>query len=133
MEGGSQRAAALDGSYLALALLTQATESGHKAPRQRLEETLKPASLDRITAQQAAAIRKLAEEGTQLSLLDKVAEITSPDYPGERLMPCRDPLRADERARERRELLDATERKLLDIEARVRRGKDEMRSLPVKQ
>jgi hypothetical protein len=50
-----------DGSYPAL--LAQAIESGHKAPR-RLEDTLKPAGLDWITALRAAAIRKLAEEGT---------------------------------------------------------------------
>jgi hypothetical protein len=60
----------------------------------------------------------------QLSLLDKweLAETTSPDYPGERLMPCRNPLLADERARKRRELLD--------IQARVRRDKDKIALAP---
>jgi transposase len=96
----------------------------------RLEETLKPAGLDWITALRAAAIRSLAEAGAlQLSLFDKrdLAEITSPDYPGERLMVCRNPMLADERTRKRRELLDATERKLLDIQARVRRDKKPLR------
>lgn len=96
----------------------------------RLEETIKPAGLDWITALRAPAIRALAEAGTlQLSLFDKrdLAEIASPDYPGERLMVCRNPLLADERARKRRELLDATERKLHDIQARVRRDKKPLR------
>ncbi len=96
----------------------------------RLEETLKPAGLDWITALRASAIRGLAEAGAlQLSLFDKrdLAEITSPDYPGERLMVCRNPMLADERTRKRRELLDATERKLLDIQARVRRDKRPLR------
>jgi hypothetical protein len=96
----------------------------------RLEETIKPAGLDWITALRAGAIRALAEAGAlQLSLFDKrdLAEIASPDYPGERLMVCRNPLLADERARKRRELLDATERKLLDIQARVRRDKKPLR------
>jgi hypothetical protein len=62
-------------------------------------------------------------------LFDKrdLAEITSPDYPGERLMVCRNPLLADERARKRGELLDATERKLHGIQARVRRDKKPLR------
>jgi Transposase DDE domain len=96
----------------------------------RLEETIKPAGLDWITALRAPAVRALAEAGTlQLSLFDKrdLAEITSPDYPGERLMVCRNPLLADERARKRGELLDATERKLHDVQARVRRDKKPLR------
>jgi transposase len=96
----------------------------------RLEQTLKLAGLDWITALRASAIRGLAEAGAlQLSLFDTrdLAEITSPDYPGERLVVCRNPLLADERARKRHELLDATERKLLDIQARVRRDKKPLR------
>jgi hypothetical protein len=57
----------------------------------RLEETLKPAGLDWITALRAPAIRSLVEAGAiQLSLFDQrdLAEITAPDYPGERLMIC---------------------------------------------
>src|SRR6059058_3040213 len=62
-----------------------------------------------------------------------MAEISAPEqFPGERLIVCRNPLLADERARKRGELLDATEQDLLDIQARVRRtnkpllGKDKI-------
>jgi len=101
----------------------------------RLEEIIKPAGLDWITALRAPAIRALAEAGTlQLSLFDArdMAEIISPDYPAERLVVCRNPLLAEERARKRSELLDATEHKLADIQSRVRRkmrplrGKDKI-------
>src|SRR6266436_1471696 len=54
-------------------------------------------------------------------------EITSLDYPGERLVVCRNPLLAEERARKRRELLAATEEKLRKIQARVRRAKRSLR------
>jgi hypothetical protein len=99
----------------------------------RIEEALKPAGLDWITALRAPAIRGLAEAGPlQLSLFDQrdLAEIASPDYPGERLVACRNPQLAAERARKRAELLDATERQLARIQAQVRsarrplRGKD---------
>jgi transposase len=90
----------------------------------RLKETVKPAGLDWITALRAPQVRALVEEGTlQLSLFDDrdLAEITSPEYPGERLVVCRNPLLAEERARKRHELLEATAAKLLQIQARVRR------------
>jgi hypothetical protein len=96
----------------------------------RIEETVKPAGLNFITALRAPTIRSLAEAGTiQLSLFDQrdLAEIASPDYPGERLVACRNPLLADERARKRRDLLEATERELLHIQARVRRTKRSLR------
>jgi hypothetical protein len=96
----------------------------------RLEETVRPAGLNFITALRAPAIKSLAEAGTiQLSLFDErdLAEIASPDYPGERLVVCRNPLLADERARKRRELLAATEHELLDVAARVRRHKRPLR------
>jgi hypothetical protein len=96
----------------------------------RLEETIKPAGLDWITALRAPPIRSLVEAGTiQLSLLDQcdLAEITSLDYPGERLIVCRNPLLAEERTRKRQALLDATEKKLLPIQARVRRAKRPLR------
>jgi transposase len=96
----------------------------------RLEETVKPAGLDWITALRAPAIRQLRETGTlQLSLFDErdLAEITAPDYPGERLVVCRNPLLAEERARKRGELLDATERQLQRIQARVRRARRPLR------
>jgi transposase len=96
----------------------------------RLEETVKPAGLNFITALRAPAIRSLAEAGMlQLSLFDQrdLAEITSPDYPNERLIVCRNPFLAEERARKRGELLEATERELLGIQARVRRAKRRLR------
>jgi Transposase DDE domain len=96
----------------------------------RLEQVIKPAGLDFITALRAPAIRQLVASGVlQLSLFDDrdLAEISSPDYPGERLVVCRNPLLADERARKRRELLDATEHKLRDIQSRVRRDKKPLR------
>lgn len=96
----------------------------------RLKETVKPAGLNFITALRAPAIRCLAEAGIlQLSLFDQrdLAEITSPDYPNERLIVCRNPLLADERARKRGELIAATEQELLVIQARVRREKRRLR------
>jgi hypothetical protein len=96
----------------------------------RIRETVRPAGLDFITALRAPAIRKLVDAGElQLSLFDDrdLAEVTSLDYPGERLVVCRNPLLAEERARKRRELLAATEEKLRKIQARVRRAKRSLR------
>ena len=96
----------------------------------RLKETVKPAGLDWICALRAPAIRRLVEAGSlQLSLFDDrdLAEISSPDYPGERLMVCRNPLLADQRARKRVDLLDATERELRRIQDRVRRDRRPLR------
>ena len=79
-----------------------------------------------ITALKAPQIKKLARTGAlQLSLFDQtnLAEITAPeDYPGERLVVCRNPLVAAERARKRDELLAATERDLDQIAERAARG-----------
>ena len=78
-----------------------------------------------ITALKAPQIEKLVSDGAlQLSLFDQtnLAEITSEDYPGERLIVCRNPLVAAERARKREELLHATERGLAEIAQRVERG-----------
>jgi transposase len=78
-----------------------------------------------ITALKAPQIKKLAATGAlQLSLFDQtnLAEITCEDYPGERLVVCRNPLVAAERARKREELLAATERDLEQIAQRVTRG-----------
>src|SRR5437763_10226500 len=78
-----------------------------------------------ITALKAPQIGKLVKDGTlQLSLFDQhnLAEITPEEYPGERLIVCRNPLVAAERARKREELLSATERGLQEIAARVERG-----------
>ena len=96
----------------------------------RLEETIKPAGLDWITALRAPQIRALVEAGAiQLSLFDErdLAEIAAPDYPGERLMVCRNPLLAEERARKRAELLKATEKKLAALAARVQRARRPLR------
>jgi hypothetical protein len=80
-----------------------------------------------ITALRAPAIRKLMADGgpLQLSLFDQqnLAEITSPDYPRERLIACRNPVLAADRARTRSELLAATEKLLAPIIARVQAGR----------
>ncbi|MBI2821228.1 MAG: IS1634 family transposase [Acidobacteria bacterium] len=77
-----------------------------------------------ITALRSVSIRKLVDQGTlQLSLFDQrnLAEITSPDYPGERLMACYNPLLAQERGRKRRDLLEATEKGLDKLAKQVAR------------
>jgi hypothetical protein len=80
-----------------------------------------------ITALRAPAIRKLmADDGPlQLSLFDEqdLAEITSDDFPGERLIACRNPVLAADRARTRNELLAATEKLLAPILARIQAGR----------
>lgn len=96
----------------------------------RLEQTVKPAGLDFITALRAPTIQELVDAGQlQLTLFDErdLAEITSPIYPGERLIVCRNPLLADERTRKRGELLAATEEELREIQAKVRRSKKPLR------
>lgn len=88
-------------------------------------ELLENAQVGWITALKAPQIQKLTRDGAlQLSLFDQanLGEITSPDYPRERLIVCRNPLVAAERARKREELLDATERGLAEIAQRVERG-----------
>ena len=77
-----------------------------------------------ISALRGPAIRELVEGGSlQLSLFDKInlAEISSPDYPGERLVACFNPLLADERKRKRAEWIEATEKELAKIAAEVQR------------
>jgi transposase len=97
----------------------------------RLRENLKPAAgMEWITALRAPAIKKLASAGVlQLSLFDHrdLAEITHPDFPGERLIACYNPLLAEERARKRPELLAATEKELEKIVAATRRQKRPLR------
>jgi hypothetical protein len=90
----------------------------------RLREDLKPAGLDWISSLRSPQIQALAEGGAlQLSLFDErnLAEITVPDYPGERLIVCRNPDLARDRARKREDLLAATERDLSRITGQVRR------------
>jgi hypothetical protein len=80
-----------------------------------------------ITALRAPAIKKLAQDGgpLQLGLFDQqdLAEIHSPDYPGERLVACRNPLLAQERARKRQDLLAATQALLGKVEQQVAAGR----------
>ena len=89
--------------------------------------TARPDPYGWITALRAPAIRKLmADDGPlQLSLFDQqdLAEITSPDYPGERLIACRNPVLAADRARTRQDLLTATEKLLAPLLTRVRSGR----------
>ncbi|MGH8934850.1 MAG: IS1634 family transposase [Acidimicrobiia bacterium] len=102
----------------------------------RLREDLRPTKgLEWITALRSPAISKLARSGhLQLSLFDQrdLAEITHPEYPGERLVVCRNPLLAEERARKRQDLLASTEAELSKIRAatqrksRALRGQDQI-------
>ncbi len=96
----------------------------------RIDQELRPNGLDWITALRAPAIRELQRAGLiQPSLFDErdLAEIASPAYPGERLVACRNPLLADERARKRQELLAATERELERIAGATRRARNRLR------
>jgi hypothetical protein len=103
------------------------TSARIKALNQLEDGTARPDRYEWITALRAPAIRKLmAEDGPlQLSLFDQqdLAEITSEDYPGERLVACRNPVLAADRARKREDLLQATEKLLAPLIARVRAGK----------
>ena len=79
-----------------------------------------------ISALRAPALRQLMDQGLlQPSLFDQqdLAEITSPDYPGERLVVCRNPYLAEERRRKRQELLDAMEAELARLARRVAAGR----------
>jgi len=91
----------------------------------RIREDLKPIDgLDWITALRAPAIQALMEAGAvQPSLFDNrdLAEIVSPDYPGERLVACRNPLLAEDRARTRQELLAVTSKALDKVVQATRR------------
>ena len=86
----------------------------------RLREDVRPAKLDWITALRAPQVKALVRDGDlQLSLFDvqDLAEITSPDFPGERLIACKNPFLQAERARKRESLLAATEADLAKIAA----------------
>jgi len=93
----------------------------------RIREELRgQEGLEWITALRAPAIRALVEQGSlQPSLFDQrdLASITSPEYPGERLIVCNNPLLGEERRRKRQELLAATERELEKIAQATRRPK----------
>jgi hypothetical protein len=96
----------------------------------RIRDDLKPAELDWITALRGPAIKALLAEGAiQPTLFDEtsMAEITHPDYPGERLIACYNPFLAAERARKRGELLDATQAELQKIDQATRRARRRLR------
>jgi hypothetical protein len=103
------------------------TSARIQAMNQPGDGTARPDTYGWITALRAPAIRKLiADDGPlQLSLFDQqdLAEITSDDFPGERLIACRNPVLAAERARKREDLLAATEKLLAPLIARVQAGK----------
>jgi transposase len=91
----------------------------------RIRDELKPAGLDWITALRAPQIRALLDAGAfQLSLFDErdLAEITAPEFPGERLVVCKNPLLAEERARKREDLLRATEAALTKLADQIACG-----------
>jgi hypothetical protein len=93
--------------------------------RANLEALRTADGIDWITALKAPQVKKLAKTGAfQPSLFDQtnLAEITSEEFPDERLVVCRNPLVADERARKREDLLAATEAELQPIADRVARG-----------
>lgn len=95
------------------------------ATKANLEALGESEGISWITALKAPQVRKLVKEGDlQLSLFDEqsLAEISSEAFPGERLVVCRNPLVAEERARKREDLLRATERGLEEIKARVKAG-----------
>jgi hypothetical protein len=96
----------------------------------RIREELKPAGHDWITALRAPQIQALVSEGPlQLDFFDDrdLAEITAPDYPGERLVVCRNAELAVERSRKREDLLAATERDLSRIAMATRRKRRPLR------
>jgi Transposase DDE domain len=96
----------------------------------RITEDLSKAGVDWITALRAPAIKALRDAGAlQMSLFDErdMASITSPDFPGERLIVCRNRALATERARKREDLLAATERELARIAAAVARKREPLR------
>jgi Transposase DDE domain len=97
----------------------------------RIEQVLKPAGMDWVSSLRAPQIAQLAEEHGpfQRSLFDErnLLELTSAHFPGERLVVCRNPLLAEERARKRLELLAATEADLDRVVAATRRARRPLR------
>jgi hypothetical protein len=96
----------------------------------RLREDVRPAGLDWITALRAPQVKALVRDGDlQLSLFDQadLAEITSPDFPGERLVACKNPFLEAERARKRESLLAAAEADLATIAAACARARRPLR------
>jgi hypothetical protein len=96
----------------------------------RLREDVRPAGLDWITALRAPQVKALVRDGAlQLELFDQMdlAEISAPDYPGERLVACKNPFLEAERARKRESLLQATEADLEKIAAATQRERRPLR------
>jgi Transposase DDE domain len=96
----------------------------------RLREDVAPAGLDWITALRAPQVKNLVRGGDlQLTLFDQtdLAEITSPEFPGERLVACKNPFLEAERARKRESLLAATEADLGKIAAACARARRPLR------
>jgi hypothetical protein len=96
----------------------------------RLREDVRPAGLDWITALRAPQVKALVRDGDlQLTLFDvqDLAEITSPDFPGERLVACKNPFLEAERARKRESLLAAAEADLGKIAAACTRTRAPLR------
>jgi hypothetical protein len=96
----------------------------------RLREDVGPAHLDWITALRAPQVKALVRDGDlQLTLFDQadLAEITSPDFPGERLVACKNPFLDAERARKRESLIAATETDLAKIAAACARARRPLR------
>ena len=96
----------------------------------RLREDVRPAGLDWITALRAPQVKALVRDGDlQLTLFDvqDLAEISSPDFPGERLVACKNPFLEAERARKRESLLAATEADLGKIAAACARARRPLR------
>jgi hypothetical protein len=103
------------------------TSARIRALNQREDGTARPDTYGWITALRAPALRKLMADGgpLQMTLFDEqdLAEITSEDFPGERLVACRNPVLAADRARTREDLLAATGKLLAPIIARVQAGR----------
>src|SRR5512139_30495 len=96
----------------------------------RIRDEVRPAQPDWISALRAPQIKALVEEGAlQLSLFDEqgLFEISSPEFAGERLVCCHNPVLAEQRARKRQELLAATEKELTPIAAATRRERRPLR------
>ena len=107
-----------------------AKAGGGMITQTRITENIKSAGLDWISSLRAPAIKALVESGAlQLSLFDQrdMASITAPEFPGERLVVCRNPDLAADRTRKREELLAATERDLTRIQAAVTRKRNPLR------
>jgi len=92
----------------------------------RVEKLKSLKGIDWISALRSSQVKKLVESGNlQLSLFDEInlAEITSENYPGERLIVCKNPYLAQERAKNRAQLIDKTEEALILLTKRVASGR----------